>query len=601
MKPCTLVCALLPMLFIISVAGIQPTTLAPTAQQKRAGETRDQSRSTGSITGHVITDQGQPLGNAAVYVRPINASSASGGPHTTTDDTGHFQVTGLAVGVYSIRVSRPGYIADPAQRERNYYRIDDTAEIRMLRGGVITGTVTNSMGEPVIAVRVRALRVPDSQGRPTGTGQMNEGITDDRGVYRIYGLESGWYAVVAGGGGQESPVSAYDDNVPTYHPSGTRDMATLVFAQNGEEASGIDIRCRDGRGRAVSGRISGAFPSGSNDRTTTVTLTRAGSGEMEATLTAWFRGGLGAFGFYGVPDGEYEVMAHAGLGTEEGALSQPRRVIVKGSDVTGVELTLARLGAISGRLMLEAAREPERRIECGDKLGTSPEEIVIIARRDEKDERVDSIRSILLSATSGVPNEKGEFVINSLLTGRYRVEAQLPNDDWYVKTITLPVTPRSAQGRATAGSATDVARNGVTVKSGERVGELTVMLAPGAASLQGRAISDLKGASFLASLRVHLVPSEREFADDALRFAETSVEVDGIFVFKNIPPGRYWLLAKSHYGTQSGEKDYRPIAWNSDGRAALRREAEAAKVAIELQPCQRVGGYKLLYEPLASR
>lgn len=599
MKPCTLVCALLPTLFIISVAGIQPTTLAPTAQQKRAGETRDQSRSTGSITGHVITDQGQPLGNAAVYVRPINVSSASGGRHTTTDDTGHFQVTGLAVGVYSIRVSRPGYISDPAQREYNYYRIGDTAVIRMLRGGVITGTVTNSMGEPVIAMRVRALRVRDSQGRPTGTDQMNEGITDDRGVYRIYGLESGWYAVVAGGGGQESPVSAYDDNVPTYHPSGTRDMATLVLAQNGEEATGIDIRFRDGRGHVVSGRISGAFPSGSNDRMTTVTLTRAGSGEMEATLTAWFRGGLGAFGFYGVPDGEYEVMAHAGLGTEESAISQPRRVIVKGSDVTGVELTLARLGAVAGRLMIEAAREPERRLECGDKL--APEGIVIIARRDEKDGRVDSIRSILLSTSSGVPNERGEFIINSLLTGRYRVEAQLPNDNWYVKAITLPATPRSTQGSATAGRATDVTRNGMTVKPGERAGELTVTLAPGAASLQGRAISVVKSASFLTSLRVHLVPSEREFADDALRFAETSVEVDGILVFKNIPPGRYWLLAKSHSGTQSGEKDYRPIAWNSDGRAALRREAEAAKVAIELQPCQRVGGYRLLYEPLASK
>jgi protocatechuate 3,4-dioxygenase beta subunit len=587
--------AILPTLLLINAAGArQPITITKAEPQRRTEETRTQTRSTGSITGRVITDQGQPLGNAAVYATPLGASSTSTTRRTTTDEAGHFEIQGLAAGVYSLRVSRPGYLADPAQRERNYYRIGETAEITMFKGGVITGTVTNAAGEPMVAARVRAWRVRDAQARPVSTGQINEAISDDRGVYRIYGLEPGWHVVLAGGGGRELAISAHDDSVPTYHPSSTRDTATLVLTQGGSEASGIDIRCRDGRGHAVSGRISGALPSGSSNRAITVTLARAASGEAEAMLTAFPRDGLSAFGFYGVSDGEYEVLAYSGLGTEESAASEPQGVKVKGSDVTGVELTLARLGSLAGRVVIEAARDTERKLACGDKPGgASLGEVVIIARRDEKDARTDSLRLILPLTASSAPNEKSEFVISSLLAGRYRVETQLPNNGWYAKAMSLPSTTQTARSTA-AGRASDAAREGVIVKPGERVRGLTVTLASGAAGLQGRVISAAEGAPLPVSLRVHLVPAERESADDVLRFAETLAQSDGTFTFRNIPPGRYWLMAKPG-GDQSSERTYRPAVWDSDKRAALRREAENGDAVIELQPCQRVSDHQLRF------
>src|SRR5262249_46888657 len=90
-----------------------------------------------------------------------------------------------------------------------------------------------------------------------------------------------------------------------------------------------------------------------------------------------------------------------------------------------------------------------------------------------------------------------------------------------------------------------------------------------------------------------LIPAEKEAADDALRYAQANAGGDGGFHFKNIAPGRYYLLAKPIKDDAAGKASARPQAWDNSERAALRREAEAAGNVIELQNCQRVTDYKL--------
>lgn len=68
---------------------------------------------------------------------------------------------------------------------------------------------------------------------------------------------------------------------------------------------------------------------------------------------------------------------------------------------------------------------------------------------------------------------------------------------------------------------------------------------------------------------------------------EVSPGSDVTFAFANIAPGRYWLIAKAEAEQQSTNKPFQPLAWNRAGRAKLRREAEAANIAIELPPCER--------------
>ena len=87
----------------------------------------------------------------------------------------------------------------------------------------------------------------------------------------------------------------------------------------------------------------------------------------------------------------------------------------------------------------------------------------------------------------------------------------------------------------------------------------------------------------------------REQADNALRFYETTPAADGTFLLKNLAPGRYLALARA--AADPTDASPRPAAWDASARAQLRREAEAANVAIELGPCQRATDFALRFPP----
>jgi hypothetical protein len=119
----------------------------------------------------------------------------------------------------------------------------------------------------------------------------------------------------------------------------------------------------------------------------------------------------------------------------------------------------------------------------------------------------------------------------------------------------------------------------------------------GAASLRGRVVADKEGAALPDRLRVHLVPTEPNSAEDSLRFIEAEVERDGSFKLANVAPGRYWLLARQLPEEDSKQRLPRPQAWNASARAGLRREAVVSNVAIDLKPCQRITDYQFRYTP----
>jgi hypothetical protein len=91
------------------------------------------------------------------------------------------------------------------------------------------------------------------------------------------------------------------------------------------------------------------------------------------------------------------------------------------------------------------------------------------------------------------------------------------------------------------------------------------------------------------------VPAERERAEDTLRYSEAQMASDGTFAFQNLAPGRYLVIARAAPENETPERAARPLAWDADTRAKLRREAEAANTTIELQPCQRLNDYSLRY------
>jgi hypothetical protein len=566
----------------------------------------------GAITVRVVGEDNQPVPNAVVTAQRLGAQSNFAVDNSGAT-TGRYVLSNLDPGIYRVGVRAAGFVpeddplADPA--ERNLFRPGDTASFRLVRGGVITGRVTDAAGEPAVGAAVAVVRVRDALGRPVAAGAGFESFysrwrTDDRGVYRVYGLPAGSYIVRAAGRGSQNfgaRPSAYDSDAPTYYPSATRDGAVEVQVQPGQEATDIDIRHRGERGHAVSGTVVGAFGAGQfGSGGATVSLRHVASGAHEGFAFVTGAGDTRSFVFEGIPDGDYELAASSG-GTdkESGTASAVLRVTVRGADVVGLRLALAPLASLSGRVAFEPPGAADAaRPECKGVGRPATHEAMVFAARDTA---ADAAANPLLGTPERAPDERGEFTLRNLSPGRYRLGMRLLDENLYARSITQAVganAPTAGQGTAAANAAragvADIARSGVSVAAGERAAGVTVSVAQGAAGLRGRLASADDAGAPAGNWRVHLVPAEAERADDVLRYAETLALPDGSFAFRNLAPGRYHLLARAVADAELRRAtSRRPAAWDAAARAELRREAEAARNAVALTPCQRAEDFTL--------
>ncbi|HWP43576.1 MAG TPA: carboxypeptidase-like regulatory domain-containing protein [Blastocatellia bacterium] len=576
-------------IILVAMASSEVSAISQT-ETGRAGSPRTSSR--GTIRGRVTSNDGQPLVNARIVSRAMGGTS---GPVrvTSTDEKGEFQVEGLGPGLYSIGVMAPGFVDAEFPAPARYYRPGDTASFTMMKGGVITGTVTNMEGEPVVAVGVRAVRVRDAEGRRL---RVQRGVrtaqTDDRGIYRIYGLPPGSYIVMAGGSAiANNTLTAYAEDTPTFFPSATRDTAAEIVVLAGIGATGIDIRYRGEKGHAVSGAVSGAVPP-ARGGSISVALVNAVTGVDEASTSATLIDNNRAFAFYGVPDGEYEVMARGYSPSEGSAVSPARRITVKGSDVTGVELSLVPSGSISGRVVIEKQADASIKAACKSKRATLIEENLFAALCDEG---LDKLRHPFSpSSLTIAPDSRGEFKAQGVDAGRYRLTAPGLGETWYVSSMTLA----DADGK---GTPADVSLNGLSVKSGEKIAGLTIGIAEGAAEIEGRVVAPADLKQLPQPLSVVLVPAEAENKDKLLRYAEVAVKSDGAFRLKNIAPGRYRLIAIKGDESEMSDDLFRPVIWDARKRGAIRSEAELANVVVELKPCQKLADYSLRFNPPSKR
>lgn len=575
---------LIPVAFLICLMSlISPAT--PPDKSRRAGSAsipqQQSSSRKGSITGRVICEEGQMPANLRINLwSPADRGTSQ---RVVIDEAGRFRADDLAPRAYLITAYAPGYISAETASRQNYYHIGDVITLRIRKGGVITGTVSDANGEPVAGVQVRALRVRDAEGRRLRARMESLGkTTDDRGVYRIYGLPPGSYHLVTAPL-FKSPSTESDTVVPTYYPSATRDTAAEVPVQAGQEATNIDIRLRNEGGHTISGIVRGAVPQDSSRSRIWIGLSHTDLGMAEASPMI-FGDENNAFAIDGLPDGEYLVSARVTSNQIEAA-SASVRVRVKGADVTGLELTLMSLGSISGRIVLEQKPQSEQSLECKEKRGFLLVESLLNIHRDlAKDEQP----STLLSFSDVAPDEKGQFKFVSLEQSRYRIGTRLPTDNWYVRSITLPATGNKTR---------DVSVSGIAVKQGEKVDDLTITVSEGAASIRGKVVSAREGATIPSRLRVHLIPAEREAADDLLRYREVEAESSGAFALTNIAPGKYRIIARPATEDEKGIVITKPVAWDAQERKRLRAEAESAEAIIDLKSCERAGDYLLRYVP----
>lgn len=216
---------------------------------------------TSTITGKV-TLKGKGVPGVGVSLTVVDRGNPSTTRHRgVTDDEGNYKITNVPPGSYTVTISAPGFASvDRSSNQQsvilNKGEAVDNIDFALARGGVITGKVVDPDGNPLIEEEIYAMPV-DTQGRYVFSG-MGNGRTDDRGIYRIFGLPAGSYKVATGQ--QDGGFGGMRGKVVyrrTYYPDAPEPAAgTVIELKEGAEVSNVDITV----GRAMvkyfaSGRI----------------------------------------------------------------------------------------------------------------------------------------------------------------------------------------------------------------------------------------------------------------------------------------------------------------------------------------------------------
>ena len=561
-------------LLILLLASICATAqLQPLPRSRTPPASARVESNTGNIFGRVVDESDQPLVNANVYVRPTTPEGLPA-TNTTTNREGVFKVSGLERGSYVVSASMPAYIPKPPESGRTVPSTGDSVTLVLIKGGVITGTVTNSKGDPVVAIGIRVEMVVDESGRPS-PAITYENMTDDRGVYRVYGLPSGTYIVAADGGANYSPtgVNAFAIDTPTYAPSSSREAADEISVRVGEETSNVDIRYRGERGSTISGIVSGTRL---GDRGFSVTLTSLA--EKGPRWDTHFQVANGEFAFEGIPDGDYHLVATAYWNDRDRGLSESMVLNVRGADIEGIELTAAPLASISGAVVLKELKEPLS--ECTDKRQPQFSDTYISAWHRATQSGKRKPQFVLRARGSETPNSQGNLTLRGLAANEYYFGVRFSSEQWYLQSITFPPPTPAAKP-------TDATRSWTTVKPGDQLAGLKFTLAQGAALIRGQ-ITLAEEQTLPDKLSVYLVPAEAAQAEEALRYFAAQVNTNGYFWLRNVAPGRYWMLAQPGTDDTRYEVSKIRLPDAAETRSSLRRAAEQRKTEIELKPCQDV-------------
>jgi protocatechuate 3,4-dioxygenase beta subunit len=256
-----------------------PVRRAQVSLQAISSPTQPPAMTTGSTTTGTTT-------TTRTMTAPTGATINIAAPNTirprsvTTDSQGMFEFTGLPAGGYRLQANAGQYsagylgIAYGAKRPSGVGADQgatieladgqrfDKATIALPRGAVIAGRVTDENGDPMARVQVYTLFY--APGSTRGSRQGSGAQTDDLGQFRLYGLQSGDYVVVAEARGPtfvppNAPPETEEDKIgfmTTYFP-GTPDesSAQRVRTKTGAESPGVEIRMAMGRLFRLSGFV----------------------------------------------------------------------------------------------------------------------------------------------------------------------------------------------------------------------------------------------------------------------------------------------------------------------------------------------------------
>ena len=557
--------------------------------QKSAVKTKFADEVRGTIFGTVLDETGSPIADAIVSVSPVGSRNYGDFLRETTDRDGKFKFENLKPRQYKIGVRYAGYVlpeeSETLLEEQKTYQINQEVNLSLEKGGVITGKVLGADASPVIKLRVRAVKIRDEFGRRVPAQELirysQQNFTDDRGIYRLFGLEAGGYLVFVGG---EDYFFNNDlktkSGSPVYHPSDSIDTAREISVSYGREANAVDINFRQIQGFIVSGSVLGAKAAAVNNGSVNISLVNALNGVEIVQNSVYPRDGKYSFQIPQIPDGEYEIRAFQF--NKDGIFSKNplQKIKVKGADISGLKINLQPLASVKGEIIFEKNPAFERIKEC------SATNQAIVASTAVKFDSIAKEKSILdpiersWQNDVAAPDEKGAFAINGLSGGRYFLNVKIPDKNVFIKDFYKQISPKETRDL----------KSGLTLGAGEISDNIKIILSDGAAQINGKIIfsDDEKNEKGAGKSIVYLIPADEENKDNVLFYRESAADANDNFSFANILPGNYFLLIEnSSIDSEKVQEVSIPKFFDAAERSKLYQAAKEKKVeALKLQPCQ---------------
>ncbi len=322
----------------------------------------------GSVSGRV-TLQGRGKGGIVIALN-TERSGPQPGPmlKATSDADGNYRITEVPPGFYRVLPLAPDYVVPEVNLSQFGSRgkalnladgetVDDM-DFSLTRGAVITGRVTYSDGRPVIEERVSIAPVRQDPVGPFFNGSLSF-QTDDRGVYRIFGLAAGQYKVSVGqpaegsamGIGRGRPVLER-----VFYPDVSDvNEAKIIELSEGGEAANIDITV----GRSLRGFTAvGTVLDGETNQP--VPNLRFGLQRVVGQQRAFVGASAvsdqrGEFRIENILPGKYAVSIMSQPNLQVQAESVSFEVIDQ--DVAGIKVRTSKGASIAGTLMVEGTAD----------------------------------------------------------------------------------------------------------------------------------------------------------------------------------------------------------------------------------------------------
>jgi hypothetical protein len=550
--------AILPVVAVLAAAA----GAVSAAQQTRARPQRVDPL-TASIRGRVTTaGTGAPIRGAEVRLSVDGRYNRL----AVTNADGRYELRDLPAGEYRLTVSRTGFITMQYGQRRPLELASTitvaegqsgTANVSLMRGGVIYGRLYDRFGDAVSGTRVQALRSRMAQGQrrlqSVGAGDQ----TDDTGAFRLYGLPPGEYYVVASVG----LADQVKRDPPIFYP-GTPNVAEAQSIPLGAGAeAAADFQVMNVRNARVSGVVlnsAGAPAAAMVNLTSEAVATGPGPDGTGATAFALHAdsGADGTFTLDGVPPGPYTLTAM--LPFPVGSFPLPKLdplsampetatmpVVIAGDDMSGITLVTGKGGTITGRFVADTGV-----------VAPLPTGLRVNVRASHRG-------GVSMTLGGGTSNE---FKLGGA-TGSVRLEIDGVPDGWAVSGVFVDdkdVTDEAFDLKGANATARVVLTNRTTSLSG------TVQLREGT--------------------REHAVVV---FAEEPARwtypsrFVKTArTDRDGRFQIKGLPPGTRYLAAAVEY-LEDGEESDPQLLERLQPRATSFTLGEGERRSIQLAVIDR--------------